>query len=451
MWCFFEDEIVMVLFYFDFFNGFIFGNFIIVGVFLIMWMLGEISLFKYDVVGNVCIVCDLGGYCIFYFYDNFCCKVGEVVVDGVVIEYKYDVVDCLIVIVCYVVVYLVVQVVGFCDVYGNFIVVIFVMIKLQIGISVVDCWEWNVYDKVGCLIEMINCVGVVVGFEYDGVGCVVCISCYVNVLVSGMVEGFVILLLMSMVYLVSYVGFDWVMCNFYDNDGLLIVMFDVEYYLIEYFYDKVGWQVEIVFYYGQFVMVYVFNGMLVQIKLIQLSYVNDVYNYIIYDGCGLVVVLIDGEGGVICFVYDVVGNVIQEVCGQKVVFNMVYMLVMLLVVLGQLQVVNYVCNVLGQVMSQSEVVLGGNFILMLVYGWVGDVIVVIDVCGNVINCYYDVCGCMVLEEVVVGVGVYVFSCYEYDLCGNLVKVIDVCGNVSYNYYDMCGWLVLVIDVEGYVM
>ncbi len=287
---------------------------------------GNQTSFKYDARGLLRIKLDPVGARQFYFYDRAGRKIGEVDQNGSVTEYRYDAADRLVATVAYSNALSTAHVSALYDSNGNPTSVDFATVRSQLGTAVADRdndrWSWNIYDKAGRLTGTIDAAGAVQKFEYDGAARLVRTTRYFNTVD---VTSYKTAIPTALTLPTADPARDRAVRSFFSNDGLHLATLDADGFLTEAVFDGAGRKVESIGYSAAA------TGNLATDTLAALrssitsrpDYTSvlkpkEIHNYWIYDGRGLVVAAIDGEGNVTRYQYNARGSVLQEVRGRKI-------------------------------------------------------------------------------------------------------------------------------------
>ncbi len=182
-----------------------------------------------------------------------------------------------------------------------------------------DRYQWNVYDSANRLVETIDGAGAVTLFSYDGASRNVETRSFANLLAAATVTAYKSTTPTVLALPTLDAANDRVMRSFYSNDGLLVGALDGEGYLTENIYDPTDLLIETVRYATPTAVANRATGSFATLKagVTAPVNVNDIHNWFVYDGRGLLRGVIDGEGDLTRYHYTAAGDVDQEVRGQK--------------------------------------------------------------------------------------------------------------------------------------
>ncbi|MFM2409443.1 MAG: hypothetical protein RL481_271, partial [Pseudomonadota bacterium] len=312
--------------------------------------------YAYDRNGRLRMVTGPDGIKAYMLYDRQNRKVADIDNDGSLIEYRYDAANRLM------------ATIGYANKVdaGLFAQLADVAADVQLaavrpGTNAEDRWAWNIYDKAGRLIQAIDAAGAVTTFQYDGASRLVGRTAYAALVDVASLKA---TLPSAPVAVVADPSKDRVFRNFYDRDGLLLASLDEEGYLTEHFYDGVGRKLHTLASANVIVDGNRSAATLAGVKTGHQGNAKDINNYWRYDGRGLVLVMVDGEGNVTRYDYTSRGDVRQEVRGQKIdlaVVNLNDPLVNLSAAGATeiLEVTNYAYNSAGAVTLRERVLSSG--------------------------------------------------------------------------------------------
>ena len=343
------------------------GNYIAVGDFYATSAATAISAttgYAYDALGRLRVMTDSVGAKTYYVFDRKSRMTGEIEGDGSLTEYKYDANDRIIATVKYATSVSAASITALGTSTTNTEIA-----TIRPTANVADRWSWNIYDKSGNLLQNIDGMGRIESFRYDAAGRLVESEQHYQAVDSTVLSGTDGLSGYrtsppTAVYVPSDAPtVDRVVRNFYDNDGFLIGTLDGEGYLTQINYDAAGRKVGTVRLWNQTPTGLWAAGTFAQLWGNTSFNINDVRNYWLYDGRGRVSAVIDGEGNVTRYHYNVRGQVDQEVRGNKVAPNPVSPTLASLsgLLLGgqTLETTNFSYNAAGQMLTQVKFLAGG--------------------------------------------------------------------------------------------
>ncbi|WP_124553554.1 RHS repeat domain-containing protein [Methylophilus methylotrophus] len=179
----------------------------------------------------------------------------------------------------------------------------------------------KLYDAAGRLAKEIDALGYVTEYQYDGASRLLKTIEYANALTTTQLNAInaasgELLPTESNTVPSANNANDRVNRNLYDNDGKLVGTLDAEGYLTEYVYDKASRQIQKAVYATVTVLTNRANGTLSQLKADATSVSADstkhqTTNYL-YNAAGQLTGMVDAEGYLTEYQYDLAGNKVQE-------------------------------------------------------------------------------------------------------------------------------------------
>lgn len=278
------------------------------------------TIYKYDAGGRLRMMQDATGVRQFALYDEAGRKIAEVDGDGTLTEFIYDRADQLIKTIQYAVRLPAATLASLVDGSGNPTNVALSTLRTAAGGSPAqDRITRNVYDAAGLLVYTIDEIGAVTQFIYDGGGRVTDTVRYANpVTIARSVDQ-----VLPGSFTITTSANDRRTRNLYNGDNQLVGTLDAGGYLVEYVYDGAGRLAQQIAYANQSPSAHWLTGTLAQLRPAldnetTIDPERDSNTYFFYDGQGRAVGMLDGEGYLTEKVYDVAGNVSQEIRYDRV-------------------------------------------------------------------------------------------------------------------------------------
>ncbi len=172
-----------------------------------------------------------------------------------------------------------------------------------------DRHEFRIYDAAGRIVKTVDAVGAVVDFSYDGANRLVAKTGYANLLTTAIftaLRGLTREPLPADAVASTSALNDRVQRKFYDGDGRLLAELDGEGFLREYGYDGAGRLVKTTAYANATPVAQRASGTLAQLR--PATNAADIVGYNLYNGKGQLEGIVDGEGYLTEFSYDLSGN-----------------------------------------------------------------------------------------------------------------------------------------------
>ncbi|MBU6267876.1 MAG: hypothetical protein KGN34_10070, partial [Sphingomonadales bacterium] len=273
---------------------------------------GATTSFAYDRLGRPRYTTDATGVRRYSLYDGRSREVADVDADGSVIEYRYDAANRL------------VATIARANLLDAATVASYANLNANPGnafagpaASADDRWAWSVYDKAGRLVQTIDAAGAVTAYAYDASNRLVRTTAYdTRADVAALKAA-----LPTAPVTVTASAADRVSRNFYDADGLMIATLDAEGAITEIAYDGAGRRIRTLSHAALTDSAQRATGTLAALLASapkdSSAASKDIADYWLYDGRGLVLATVDGEGQVSRYGYSARGDVTSEEHGAK--------------------------------------------------------------------------------------------------------------------------------------
>ncbi|MBP2161889.1 MULTISPECIES: RHS repeat protein, partial [Asticcacaulis] len=253
--------------------------------------------YVYDSVGNLIRTTDASGLKTHYVYDMLGRKVADVAPDGAITVYRYDGNSQLVATIQYANKVTSGQLSTLDGRTGSSAAVPLASV-LPAEDTANDRWNWNVYDADGRLIEQIDAQGGVTAHTYDAAGRLIATTEYASKLAAATVTGFKTVAPVRLVLPTADAANDRVTRHFYNSDGQLIGTLDADGYLAQIIYDGGGRKVQTKAYNNATNAANRASGSFATLLADVGSHADDINNWWVYDGRGLLRAEIDGLGNV---------------------------------------------------------------------------------------------------------------------------------------------------------
>lgn len=273
--------------------------------------------YQYDALGRLRIMTDPSGVKTHVLYDDIGRKVADIQQDGTIVEYRYHAInDQLAVTIRYKTLLTSTKLALLVDGAGKPADI--ELSALTIATDTADRYEWRIYDKANRLIETVDAAGYATIFTYDAASRLTKVTAYATAISSTTVGNWKTGTAPTTLQTPSSDSTnDRVSRNFYDKAGKLVGTLDAEGYVTQIVSDGAGQTLKTIRFATKTSSTYWASGTFAQLLTSAGTAAADIHNYFVYDQRGLLRAQIDGEGDLTRFHYTALGNLDQEITGQK--------------------------------------------------------------------------------------------------------------------------------------